>query len=667
MSVSGVTSPSMLKAVRASRTATLKDVHPRYASFPIRLARLSPTRCQNSTTPSAPAFSIMSSIREARATSIMSDLRAWSSHERAQDLLQVGSPFLLGLRGDRVSLEVPQAIDHDRQESVPVRRRHVRRARAAHDARHRDDLLEGTGPDEGAQLRLKVLRDFLVLLELLRLAELLDEQDAREPLQFAGDGLVVRGEDFRGNRPGLEEMADDDRRLHDVREDALHLRDLDGLRRQEDEEGAVPDAGDDDRAGLELLDGHHHVLAAQLVADVGQVALQQVQQAVLAGIELVRNRGREDAAVDAGEHRDIEVVLLPRALQLRLEEELQVADRVGPHRLVDLARVGHLSAPLQPVRTEQDLEGLFRRVVVVPLLLHLPNPLDHARGRLHGLRGLDRLLERLDVAAGLLLGDVRRTRSDHDADAAGEQVRVDAFAVVHPAHLQEFHRPVEGPADWIVLQMDRAVGQVNRQEDVLADRLAGLRVFLDRAQDDAEFLERVEEFANQLALFELLRRRPDDRRHRIDDDAGLDVVVGARFHELRQLLLDHLLEIAAFEMDEEQAFLVVLAHVEAHQVGLAHNLLWRFLEGHVQSLFALLDAFHQELDRERGLARAARAQDDDGRLWPESAFNQIVESGNPARNSLGVRHGHVPPGDRTLHVEGGASLGRMHDSMPMAF
>src|SRR2546430_9027608 len=104
MSVSGVTSPSMLKAVRASRTATLKDVHPRYASFPMRLARLSPTRCQNSTTPSAPAFSIMSSMREARATSITSDLRAWSSHERAEDLLQVGSPFLLGLRGDRVSL-----------------------------------------------------------------------------------------------------------------------------------------------------------------------------------------------------------------------------------------------------------------------------------------------------------------------------------------------------------------------------------------------------------------------------------------------------------------------------------------------------------------------------------------------------------------------------------
>src|SRR5205814_87032 len=162
MSVRGVTSPSMLKAVRLSRTATLKDVHPRYASFPIRPARLSPTRCQNSTTPSAPAFSIMSSIREASATSIMGGLGTWTSHERG----------------------------------------------------------------------------------------------AREPLQLPRDGLVVGGEDLRRDRFGLEEVPDDDRRLEDVREDALHLRDLDRLRRQEHEEGAVSDAGDDDGAGLELLDGH---------------------------------------------------------------------------------------------------------------------------------------------------------------------------------------------------------------------------------------------------------------------------------------------------------------------------------------------------------------------------------------------------------------------------
>src|SRR6266571_7900524 len=566
-----------------------------------------------------------------------------SSHEGAEHLLQACAPLFLGLRGDRLAFEIPQPVDDDRQESVPMRRRHVGRRRADLVVGHRDDFLEVTRPDEGAQLRLEVLRDLLVLLELLRLAELLDEQDAREPLQFAGDGLVVRGEDFRGNRPGLEEMADDDRRLDDVCEDALHLRDLDGLRRQEDEEGAVSDAGDDDRARLELLDGHHHVLAAQLVADVGQVALEKVQQPVLAGIELVRNRRGEDAAVDAGEHRDVEVILLPRPLELRLEEMLQVADRVGPHRLVDLARVGHLSAPLQPVRTEQDLQGLFRRVVVIPVLLHPLDSLNHARGRLHRLGGLDRLIERLDVASALLLGDPRRTRSDHDAHAAREQVRVHALAVVHAAHLEELHGAVERPADRIVLEMDCAVREIDWQEDVLANRLARLRVFFDRAQDDAEFLERVEQLADQLALLELLRGRPDDRRHRVDHDARLDVVVRAGLDELRQLLLDHLLEIAAFEMDEKEALLVVLAHVEAHEVRLVHDLFRGLLERHVQRLLSLLDAFHQELDRERGLARPARAQDDDGRLGPESAFDQIVESGNPARHLLDVRHGHVPP------------------------
>src|SRR6184192_1819070 len=146
MSVRGVTSPSMLKAVRLSRTATLKDVHPRYASFPIRPARLSPTRCQNSTTPSAPAFSIMSSIREASATSIMGGLGTWTSHERGEDLLQVGAPFFLRLRRDRVPLDLPEAVDEFRQEPVPVRGGHVRRGRPDLVVGHRDDLLEGPGP-----------------------------------------------------------------------------------------------------------------------------------------------------------------------------------------------------------------------------------------------------------------------------------------------------------------------------------------------------------------------------------------------------------------------------------------------------------------------------------------------------------------------------------------
>src|SRR3970282_2375213 len=109
MSVRGVTSPSMLKAVPLSRTATLNEVHPRYASFPIRLARLSPTRCQNSTTPSGPAFSIMSSIRDARATSIMrGDLGPWASHERREDGFHVRPPFPSRLLGHTVAFQGAQ-------------------------------------------------------------------------------------------------------------------------------------------------------------------------------------------------------------------------------------------------------------------------------------------------------------------------------------------------------------------------------------------------------------------------------------------------------------------------------------------------------------------------------------------------------------------------------
>src|SRR3989441_10108267 len=642
MSVSGVTSPSMLNAVRASRTATLNDVHPRYASFPIRPARLSPTRCQNSTTPSAPAFSIMSSIRDARATSITGSLRPWASHERTQDLLESSPPLLLRLGGNRVPFEFPEAVDDDCHEPPPVVRRHVRGRRADLVVRHRDDLLQETGSDERAELRLEVLRDLLVLLELLRLAELFHEQDPGEPLHFPRDGLVVGGEDLRGDRLGLEQMADDDRRLEDVREDALHLRDLDGLRRQEDEERAVADARNDDRAGLELLDGHHHVLPAQLIADMRQIAFQEVQQAVFAWIELVRDRRREDAAVDAGEHRNVEAVLLPCPPQLRLQEVLQMADRVGPHRLVDLAGIRHLAAPLQPVRVEQDLEGFLRRIVVIPAFLHPSDPLDDPRRGFHPFRGLDRVFEDLSVTPRLLIRDLHRARADDDAHAAGEEVRIHALAVVDAPHLQQLQGPVERATDRVVFEVNRAVGQVDWQEDVLADRLPRSRVLFDRTQDDSEFLERVEQLADQLALLQLLRGGPDHGRHRIDHDARRDVVVRAGLHELGELLLDHFLEIAALEVDEEQGLLVVLPHVEAHQVRLAHDLLRRFLEGPVQRLLPLFDALHQELNRERGLARPAGAQDHDRRLGPESAFDHVVESRDSGRHSLDVRHGDAP-------------------------
>src|SRR5712692_513490 len=549
------------------------------------------------------------------------DHRVPSSHERAEHLLQLGPPLLLGFRGHRVAFDLSEAVDEDRQEPIPMVGRHVRRRRPDLVVGHRDDLLQGAGSDESPELRLEVLGELLVLLEFLRLSELLDEEDAREPLEFPRDRFVVRGEDLWGDGPRLEEVADDDRRLQDVREDALHLRDLDGLRRQEDEERTVPDTGDDDCARLELLDRHHHVLAGELAADVGQVPLEQIQEAILARVQLVRDRRGEDAAVHSEEDRDVEVVLLAGPRQLRLQEELEVADRVGPHRLVDPARVGHLSAPLQPVRTEEDLEGFLGRVVVVPGFLHLPDPLDHPSRGLHRIRGLDRLLKDFAVAPGLFLRNVGRTRTHDDADAAGEEVRIHALAVVHASHLQELQRAVEGASDRVVLEVDGAVGEIDGQEDVLPDRLTGLRVLLDRAQNDAEFLQRVEQLADQLALLELLRGGPDHRGHRVNHDARGDVVVRPRLDELRELLLDHLLEIATLEMDEEERFLVVLAHVEAHEVRLAHDLFRRLLEGHVQRLLTLLDALHQELNREGGLARPARPQDHDGRLGPKSAFD----------------------------------------------
>src|SRR5439155_709401 len=94
------------------------------------------------------AFSIRSSIREASATSIMGGLGTWTSHERAEDLLQVGAPFLLRLRRDGVPLDLSEAVAEFRQEPVPVRGGHVRRGRPDLVVGHRDDLLERPRPDE---------------------------------------------------------------------------------------------------------------------------------------------------------------------------------------------------------------------------------------------------------------------------------------------------------------------------------------------------------------------------------------------------------------------------------------------------------------------------------------------------------------------------------------
>src|SRR5207247_8065076 len=230
--------------------------------------------------------------------------------------------------------------------------------------------------------------------------------------------------------------------------------------------------------------------------------------------------------------------------------------------------------------------------------------------------------------------------------SAGGQVRVHALAVERAAHLEQLEGAVERAADRIILEMDRAVGEVDRQEYVFPDRLARLRVLFDRAEHDAEFLQRVEQFPDQLPLLQLLRGGPDDRGHRVDHDARPDVVVRPGLDELRQLLLNHLLEIAALEMDEEERFLVVLAQVESHEVCLAHDLLRRLLESHVQGLLALLNAFHQELDREGPLPRAARPQDDHGRLRPEAAFAQVVEPWASDPYFLDIRHGMLPMGPR---------------------
>src|SRR2546427_5768336 len=345
MSGRGVTSPSMLYAVRPSRTATLNEVQPMYASFPTRFARFSPTRCQNSITPSAPAFSIRSSIRDTSATSSIVGQLLRPSHERLQHLPHLGGPLPPRLLRGRLSGDLPDLRRHEVEEPVPVPLRHVRGGRPDLVERHREDLVERAHPDRRLEPLLDEPEDLHVPLVPAGLLELLHEQRAGELLQLRRDVPRVPGE-VPLRHPALvqEVLHHDGGVLHAVH-DALHVRHLEGLRRQEHEERLVADARDDDRAHVVLLDAQHHVLPAELVADVVEVALDEVQEVVLLRVQVPRHVAREDPAVHPEEQHDVERVLLAAPAQLRLEHVLQEADGLRLHRLVDLAGEGRHRRP----------------------------------------------------------------------------------------------------------------------------------------------------------------------------------------------------------------------------------------------------------------------------------------------------------------------------------
>src|SRR3990170_1985219 len=195
MSVSGVTSPSMLYAVRPSRTATLKEVHPMYASLPMRFARFSPTRCQNSMTPSAPAFSMRSSIRETSATSSMAGvLLRPPSHEGLQELSHLGDPLPARLLRGGLPRDSGHFRGHELEEPLPVPLRHVRGGGPDLVERHRQDLLEGAHADDGLEALPQELEDLHVPLVPAGLVELLHEEGPRQGLQLRRDLRGVRGD-----------------------------------------------------------------------------------------------------------------------------------------------------------------------------------------------------------------------------------------------------------------------------------------------------------------------------------------------------------------------------------------------------------------------------------------------------------------------------------------
>src|SRR3970282_422718 len=117
----------------------------------------------------------------------------------------------------------------------------------------------------------------------------------------------------------------------------------------------------------------------------------------------------------------------------------------------------------------------------------------------------------------------------------------------------------------------------------------------------------------------------------------LDGVVRARLHEPWQLLLDHLLEVLALEVDEEEVLVELLFHLEPHELGLAHDLFRSLLEGDVKALLPLVDPVHDELYRERRLPRARGADDHVRGLLPESTPDQGVQSAD-ARSYQRFRH-----------------------------
>src|SRR2546425_11004231 len=97
-----------------------------------------------------------------------------------------------------------------------------------------------------------------------------------------------------------------------------------------------------------------------------------------------------------------------------------MADRFGAHRLVDLAGIRHLAAPLPPVRVEQDLEGFLRRIIVIPTLLHPSDPLDDPPRGFPPFFRPPRVLDDFPASFILLVRKCRPGRAHDDTPAPRE-------------------------------------------------------------------------------------------------------------------------------------------------------------------------------------------------------------------------------------------------------
>jgi hypothetical protein len=198
------------------------------------------------------------------------------------------------------------------------------------------------------------------------------------------------------------------------------------------------------------------------------------------------------------------------------------------------------------------------------------------------------------------------------------------------------HDPQPARGDLI---RDTVVEQDHAVRDVFFEPLPGEGSRPALGRDDGRHpagLQPAEQAAQLRAQQARVRQAREQALDRVEHHAlgrnGVDGVAQADEQSL-QVVLPRLLDLGALdahEVDEQLLPGAELLEVEAQGCDVLGQLLGRLLEAHEHARFAHLDAAHEELDREEGLARARVAAHERRATAGQPAARDLVQAADAA-------------------------------------